>query len=181
MQVQWDNLAEIPEQVRTAIEERVGRLVAQHDDILQVRIAGRASRHHRHGGSEVHILARAKGHEITASRAGSDLSRALHDAVDAFAHELRKLRSHRVERRPPEHAAGPPLLGLVDRVLREQGYGFALVDDGTTVYFHRNAVGGGLSFDELQVGQRIALNVEPGDEGPQATVVLPAGPDAPSP
>ncbi len=180
MEIHWDDLGEIGEKVREEVEAKLRRLVAQHDDVLTIRIAGHTSRHHRKGGREVHVTARAKGKEITATRAGVDLGPALHDAVDAFARELRRLRERRGAR-PAQRAGGPPLLGLVDRVNREEGYGFALTDDGTSVYFHRNALGGGLSFEQLEVGQRIALNVEPGTEGPQATVVVPAAPDAPSP
>jgi ribosomal subunit interface protein len=180
MQIHWDDLGEIGEAVRDEVEDRLRRLVAQHDDVLSVRIAGKASQHHRHGGREVHISARAKGREIAASRAGVDMTLALHDAVDAFARELRRLRERRSSRSQPR-ASGPPLLGLVDRVNREEGYGFVLTDDGTSVYFHRNALAGGLSFEKLDVGQRIALNVEAGAEGPQATVIAPAPPGAPSP
>ena len=180
MQIHWDDLGEIDEGVRGEVEARLRRLVAQHDDVLAVRIAGQSSRHHRQGGREVHITARAKGRELAASRSGVDLGAALHDAVDAFARELRHLRA-RHSPRQPLRAGGPALLGLVDRVNRAEGYGFALTDDGTSVYFHRNALSGGLEFDRLEVGQRIALNIEAGSEGPQATVIAPADPGTPSP
>ena len=180
MEIHWDDLGEIGEAVRTEAEARLRRLVAQHDDVLSVRIAGQSSRHHRQGGREVHITARAKGRELAASRSGADLGAALHDALDAFARELRHLRA-RHSPRQPQHAVGPALLGLIDRVNHAEGYGFALTDDGTSVYFHRNALSGGLEFDRLQVGQLIALNIEGGAEGPQATVVAPAAPGTPSP
>jgi len=67
----------------------------------------------------------------------------------------------------------------MDRALFDQGYGFILTDAGGRVYFHRNAVHGGLEFEQLEEGQRVGLNIEAGDEGPQATVVLPPPPDAP--
>ena len=170
MQIQWDNLGELSPAVREAVEARLVTLIAQHDDVLSVRIAGRASAHHRHGGREVHITARAKGREIVASRSAPDLAGALHDALDAFGRELRKLRA-RHSPRHADRAHGPALLGLVDRLNRDEGYGFALTDDGTSVYFHRNAVSGELAFESLEVGQRIALSIEAGTEGPQATVV----------
>lgn len=180
MQIQWDDLGEVAATVREEIEARLESLIGQHDDVLSVRIAGRGSRHHKHGGREVHITARAKGREIVASRGAPDLAGALHDALDAFARELRKLRAKHSPRQP-QRAGGPAFLGLVDRLNREEGYGFALTDDGTSVYFHRNAVSGGLAFESLEVGQRIALSIEAGAQGPQATVIAPAGPDAPSP
>jgi cold shock CspA family protein/ribosome-associated translation inhibitor RaiA len=180
MDIHWDDLAEVGEEERERIEARLRRLTAQHDDVLSIRIAGHASPHHRHGGREVHITAQAKGRRIAASRSGADLAQALHDALDVFTHELRRSRE-RQSARPGPRSGGPALLGVVDRVDREGGYGFVLTDDGTSVYFHRNAVSDGLSFDGLDVGQRIALNVEAGTDGPQATVIAPAPPDAPSP
>jgi len=180
MDIHWDDLGEVSEKQRESIEARLRRLTAQHDDVLSIRIAGHASQHHRHGGREVHITAEAKGRRIAASRGAADLAQALHDALDVFSRELRRSRA-RQSARPVPRAAGPALLGVVDRVDREGGYGFVLTDDGTSVYFHRNAVSGGLSFEGLEVGQRIALNVEAGEEGPQATVIAPAAPDAPSP
>jgi cold shock CspA family protein/ribosome-associated translation inhibitor RaiA len=180
MDIHWDELGEIREAEREKIEARLRRLVEEHDDVLSIRIAGQASQHHRHGGREVHITAMAKGQRIAASRAAPDLGKALHDAVQVFAHELRRSRERR-SARPAERAGGPALLGLVDRVDVAGGYGFAVTDDGTSVYFHRNAVSGGLDFNTLEVGQRIALNVEAGTDGPQATVIAPAGPDVPSP
>ena len=97
-------------------------------------------------------------------------------AARAASWSLRRSTSGAVER-----ARGPALLGLVDRLNREEGYGFALTDDGTSVYFHRNAVGGGLDWESLETGQRIALSIEAGTAGPQATVVTAPDPDAPSP
>jgi cold shock CspA family protein len=66
-------------------------------------------------------------------------------------------------------------------VFREQGYGFVLTDDGEQVYFHRNAVKGGFAFDEIEEGDRVALNVEAGENGPQANAIHPAPPGTPSP
>jgi cold shock CspA family protein len=42
-------------------------------------------------------------------------------------------------------------------------------------------VSGGLDFEALEEGQRVGLNLEGGEKGPQATVVLPPPPDAPAP
>jgi cold shock CspA family protein len=49
------------------------------------------------------------------------------------------------------------------------------------VYFHRNAVRPGLRFQELEEGQRVALNFEAGEKGLQATVVAAPAPDASAP
>jgi cold shock CspA family protein/ribosome-associated translation inhibitor RaiA len=180
LRIHWDNMDEVAEARKAEAEGRLRELVAQHDDLLSLRVSGHHSAHHRHGDREVRIVAKAKGRDLFVSRVRPDLSLALHDAVDAFTREIRNLRSRRVAR-PAQRAESPPLLGLVDRVLPSEGYGFIVTDAGESVYFHRNAVSGGLAFERLEEGQRIGLNVEPGDEGLQATVVVPAPPDAPSP
>ncbi|HME72916.1 MAG TPA: cold shock domain-containing protein, partial [Myxococcota bacterium] len=98
----------------------------------------------------------------------------------AFEREVRKLReirsTHRDERRQT-----PPYLGIVDRVLQAAGYGFIVTDGGEKVYFHRNAVHGGLDFERLAEGDRVALNLEAGEKGLQATTVVPAPPGTPTP
>lgn len=90
------------------------------------------------------------------------------------------MRHRRVQQRgerPPE----PPELGVIDEVQREEGYGFILSDAGERVYFHRNALREGLEFERLEEGQRVGLDIEGGEQGPQATFVDAAPPDAPAP
>ena len=177
IEIHWDHLNGVSEAARTRAEERLRALAAQHDDLLSLRVSGRTSAHHRRGDREVRIVGKAKGRDFFVSRVRPELGRALHDALDAFVHEVRNLRS-RLAARTPQRSDTPPHLGLIDRVLIDEGYGFIITDDGETVYFHRNAVGGGAAFEHLQEGQRIRLNVESGEDGPQATVVVPAPPAA---
>lgn len=180
IELTFDGLDEIHEDERASAESRLRALASQHDDLLFVRVTGRTTRHAKHGDREVHITGRAKGREIVASRVRPDLSQALHDAVDAFGAQLRKLRGRR-KPRPPARSAGPSELGLIDRIDRVGGFGFIVTDAGQPVYFHRNALSGGLEFNTLEEGQRIGLGIEQGREGLQATVVVPAPLDAPSP
>ncbi len=180
IRIHWDHMDEVAEAARAEAEVRLRTLATQHDDLLSLRVSGHYSGHHRRGDREVRIVGKAKGRDLFVSRVRPELGRALHDAIDAFVHEVRNVRSRRVER-TPQRADTPPHLGLVDRVLVDEGYGFIITDDGKSVYFHRNAVSGGLKFERLAEGLRVGLNLEPGDEGLQATVVLPAPPDAPSP
>jgi cold shock CspA family protein len=180
VKIHWDHLDEVGEVQRAEAEGRLQSLATQHDDLLSMRVSGHYSAHHRRGGREIRIVGKSKGRDLFVSRMRPELSRALHDAVDAFEHEVRNLRSRRTAR-PPQRGDSPPHLGLIDRVLVDDGYGFIVTDDGRSVYFHRNAVSGGLAFERLEEGQRIGLSLESGDDGLQATVVLPAPADAPSP
>jgi len=180
MEIHWRQSESFREADRSATEARLRGMAGDKGDLIDVHIAARTSGHHRHGGHEVRITAQARGTELVAARTRDDVAQALNEALDAFEREVWRMRHKHVQERR-ERPAGPAELGVVDRVLVEEGYGFILTDAGENVYFHRNAVGGGLRFEELGEGQRVGLNLEGGDEGPQATVVVPAPPDAPSP
>ncbi|HET6304398.1 MAG TPA: cold shock domain-containing protein [Myxococcota bacterium] len=181
MEIHWHHVGTtLRDEERAAIEERLRSLAAGHDDLIDVRITGRESGHHRHGEKEVRIVCQARGKELVAARSRADLGLALHEALDAFEREVHRLRERRRDR-SLERPAEPPLLGIVDRVFRDEGYGFLLTDSGDRVYFHRNAVKEGLDFARLEEGDRVALNVEAGREGLQATTVVAPPPDAPAP
>jgi cold shock CspA family protein/ribosome-associated translation inhibitor RaiA len=181
VEIHWRNLEEIDERQREAVEGRLRALADGHTDLIDVRIAARSTGHHRHGDREVRIACQARGSEIVAARVRPDAGAALDEVVDAFEREVQRLRDRRRDHRQHERLAGPPFLGIVDRVLRDEGYGFILTDGGEQVYFHRNAVKNGLSFESLDEGDRVALNIEQGNQGLQATVVCAAPPDAPVP
>lgn len=171
MEIHWVDLGDLDETSRGEIEARLQLLAEGHRDLIDLRITGRRTRHHRHGAQEVRIICQARGREIVAARTRPDLGLALNEALDAFEREVHRLRSKRRDRsraQPPE----PPCLGIVDRIFPEEGYGFILTDAGEQVYFHRNAVKEGLDFDRLEEAQRVALDLEPGREGPQATTVV---------
>ena len=180
MEIHWFHVEELAEDQRTAAERRLETLAEGHTDLIDVRIAGKSTGHHRLGAREIRIACQARGREIVAVRTRAEISLALHDALDAFEAEVRKLRHRRRDRRV-DQVATPPVLGIVDRVFRDEDYGFILTDGGEQVYFHRNAVHGGLDFDALGEGQRVGLNFEGGEKGPQATTVVAPPPDAPTP
>lgn len=180
MEIHWVHAGDLSEQERGAAETRVRALEEGHSDLIDVRITARTTGHHKHGDKEVRIACDARGREIVAARTREELGIALNEVLDAFEREVRRMRERRTDRRS-ERPPSPPHLGIVDRVFREKDYGFVLTDAGEQVYFHRNAVHGALDFERLAEGDRVSLNLEAGDEGPQATVVLEAPPDAPAP
>jgi cold shock CspA family protein/ribosome-associated translation inhibitor RaiA len=180
MELHWVHPETFSEEERRIAQERIKELAGDHADLIDVRINARATGHHKHGGQEVRITGEARGKEIVAARTRPDAGLALNEALDAFERGVWRMRHRRTQQRR-ERPAPPPELGVIDRVFFDQDYGFILTDAGDRVYFHRNAVRGGLEFEQLDEGQRVGLNIEAGDEGPQATVVLPPPPDAPGP
>lgn len=182
MQIHWYNPAIFRDEDRRKVEKRIGELATGRTDVIDVRIAARASGHHRHGGHEVRITCEARGREIVAARTRADAGLALNEAMDAFERELWRMRQRRGQQREErQRPTPPPELGVGDEIFSDEGYGFILTDGGERVYFHRNAVHGGLAFERLREGERVGLNVEGGSKGPQASVVRPAPPGTPSP
>jgi cold shock CspA family protein/ribosome-associated translation inhibitor RaiA len=179
MQLQWHRPELFSERDRELAEQRIRELALGHDDLIDVRISARPTRHHRHGGQEVRITCEARGKEIVAARTRPDAGQALNETLDAFEREVRRMRQRRAHRRR-ERPAQPPEIGVIDRIRTEDDHGFILTDAGLRVYFHRNAVHG-LDFTDLSDGQRVALDFEAGDEGLQATFVGPPPPGTPLP
>ena len=77
-----------------------------------------------------------------------------------------------------------PGLGLTDLATAEDGsYTSYRLKKGTVKIEVMSAIERcrTLVVEALEEGQRVGLNLEGGEKGPQATVVLPAPPDAPAP
>lgn len=180
MEVHWTHFDDLPERERTIADRRLAKLANGHDDLLRVRLVARGTRHHRHGGNEVRVTCSARGQELVAVSEREELGLALDEALGDLERQVHRLREKRRDRRT-ERPALPPHLGVVDTVFADDGYGFVLTDAGDRVYFHRNAVSGGLDFDRLEEGQRVGLNVEAGEKGLQATALVAPPPDVPSP
>ena len=172
MEIHWSGLDTIGAFEKERIEERIRSLDDGHADLIDVRIAARATNHHRRGGQEVHITCEARGQQIVASRERAELGLSLNEALDAFEREVRRMREKRMDRSAARVPA-PPLLGTVRRIFPDRGYGFVQTDEGKEVYFHKNAVHGGLDFRHLEEGQRVALDVEQGHKGLQAITINP--------
>jgi CspA family cold shock protein len=173
MNIQWRNVAGLSEPDRQAIERRLEALAAEHGDLIDVQIAAKPTQHHRHGGQEVRVSGHARGRDLVATRVRDDLAQALAEVLDAFEREVRKLRERRTDERTAR-VTEPPVLGVIDRVLTDRGYGFILTDDGEEVYFHQNALHE-LDFASLTLGLPVELEIERGERGPQASRVFPVG------
>jgi ribosomal subunit interface protein len=164
---------EVTPQWRADIEARVADLHPH--DITHVRV--RLMEHDHRSPDDSHsvlIVVQIPGHTITAEKQQGTFEEAIHDTFDAVAVELEKIRekiaSHEVD------VSAPPERGIVTKLFPGEGYGFIALEEGTEVYFHKNAVRDAV-FEQMD-GMEVSLNIEPGEKGPQATVVQPLPPEA---
>jgi len=159
---------------RTDIEGRVTGLHPGHD-VTHVRVRLTTHDHRKPEDSKsVLIVVQIPGHTITAEKQHAAFEEAIQASFDALEVELEKIREKRASH--GIDVTAPPERGVVTKLFPEEGYGFIAMDDGTEVYFHKNAVRD-LIFEEMD-GLSVSLNIEPGEKGPQATVVEPLPPEA---
>lgn len=171
MQIHWRNSEKLSEMDREYADHHLGVLQKGHSDLIDLWIdVASGSEHHRKGDAKVTIRCQARRADIVATGTDAEPGPALRSAIQKFEREVRRLRGKRSSHHHrPE--VSPPHLGVVERVFRDEDYGFILTDSGEQVYFHRNALSGGLAYESLEEGQRVALNYHGGDDGPQASVV----------
>lgn len=99
MQIHWCHTDWLSEAERREIEARMSKLADEgRRDLIDVRIVGRESQHHRKTGHEVAITCCARGREIIAVRQGDELRHALQDAFHSFRSQVRGLRDRRRDR-----------------------------------------------------------------------------------
>ena len=164
---------ELAPEWRADIEARVADLRPGRD-FTHVRVTLTRLDHRKPEDShDVLIVVQIPGHTITARKRQNSFEEAIRLAFSALETELDKIREKRAAHEI--RTSAPPERGIISKIFREDGYGFVATEDGTQVYFHRNAVRD-LSFDALDDGMEVSLNVEPGDNGPQATVISPLPP-----
>lgn len=164
---------DVTPQWRADIEGRIADLHPQ-DDITHVRV--RLTKHDTRKPDDAHdvlVVVQIPGHTITADKHHDTFEEAIHDAFDAASMELEKIRERRASH--SIDVTVPPERGVVTKLFPDEGYGFITTEDGIEVYFHKNAVRD-LEFDTLD-GMSVGLNIEPGEKGPQATVVEPLPPE----
>jgi ribosomal subunit interface protein len=180
VEIHWFDIAEIDEKQQQKAERKIRALSKGKSDLIDARIAGHDGGHGRNGHRSVRITCQVRGAELVATGSAQDMRQALDKALDRLVHEVRKLREKRRTRQLARPVA-PPTLGIIESINAEEGYGFILTDAGERVYFHQNALKHGLPFGGLEDAMRVALSVEAGDEGPQASAVYPPPPQVSTP
>ena len=163
--------------VEERIREKVDELERFFDRIVGCRVVVEQDhRHHRQGNLfRIRLDIALPGKEVVINRKGpkNQAHQDIYVAIrDAFAAAKRQIEDHARIRRGKVKTHEVPPHGRVQRIDREQGFGFIEMVDGREIYFHRNSVVNG-EFDGLEVGSEVRLTVDEkgGDGGPQATTV----------
>jgi len=174
LEVESRNIAMTP-RWKTEIEERMATLQRGHDDIIHGRVTLTKNRHHKKldNVAEALVLVTVPTrHTITSRKEDKTFEEAIRAAFDAVAIELRKYREKRADKVLRIEPL-PQLRGVVSKVFPDLGYGFILKDGGGEVYFHKNAVKG-ITFNDMEDGQEVLFESEPGEKGLHATIVQPS-------
>lgn len=161
----------LSEAAADTIREKVAKLETFYDRIMACRVLVEAP--HRHKQQGLHYNVRlditVPGGEIVVRREpNEDLYVAIRDSFDAARRQLQGF--VRRQRGQVKVHEATPTGHVVD--LHEE-YGFIETGDGREVYFHRNAVQADGGFEELEPEAVVEFLEEQGEEGPQATVVIP--------
>ncbi len=142
----------------------------------RVMIESRHRHHHKGKLYHVRIDVTVPGDELVVSRepddnhAHEDAYVAIRDAFDAMERQLESFaRRQRLEIKVHETPTQSGQVGELD-----WDHGRIETTEGRSIYFHRNSVSNG-GFDGLQVGMPVRYVEAEGDEGPQASLVIPLG------
>jgi cold shock CspA family protein len=161
----------LPAPLRDEIEERAEKLDQFYGRIMRCRVTVEGSgRHHRQGRCQVRLDITVPGREIVITRqAGENPLEALKEAFNAAGRcvEDHIRRSRRFVKRHEE-----PAEARVVRLFPERGFGFLETPDGREIYFHRNSVLDN-HFARLKPGSPVRYAEEAGEDGPQASTVVP--------
>jgi ribosomal subunit interface protein len=162
--------------LESKVRDRVERLKRYHTRIMGCRVMIESHHRHQHKGKLFHVRidVTVPGNELVVSRdpeenhAHEDAYVAIRDAFNAMERQLESF-SHRQrgEVKAHEELTDAGVIGEL-----ELDHGRIETADGRSIYFHRNSVQNG-DFDGLDVGSRVRYVETMGDEGPQASLVIP--------
>lgn len=165
--------------VERRIRDEAAKLEQFHEHIMNCKVVVETPHRHHHKGTLYHVRIdlKAPGKEMLVTRehhdkhAHEDVYVVIRDAFDAMQRQVEDYaRRQRGEIKYHE----PPLHGQVFELVPMQDYGRIRASDGREIYFHRSSVLDD-AYDQLNEGDAVRFVEESGDEGPQASTVIPIG------
>ncbi len=171
--------------LRQRIEQRIQHLQRLHPHVLGCQVSVEPHALHGRQGHRFHVRVELSvpGHVLVVNRepiehqAHEDAFVAVRDAFDAMERRVEDLA--RVQRGDVK-THQPQAHGRVEHIDHAAGRGSIAASDGRSIYFHRNSVVGD-RFEFLEAGSEVRFVEQAGEEGPQASTVVPLGRHHPSP
>lgn len=180
-------------EVEDWVSEEIDKLESYYGKITGCRVAVEIPHRHHLKGKLYHIRIRltVPGREIvvkwepTLSRMAQHLGvpeltkkwevnprhKKLRQAVnDAFKAAGRRLEDYARRQRGDVKTHSLLPIGRVNRIVKDEGYGFLTTIDGREIYFHKDSVLN-RGFSRLKVGSSVTFAEEQGEKGPQASTV----------
>jgi ribosomal subunit interface protein len=162
--------------IESKVRARVERFDRYYSRIMGCRVMIESRHRHHHKGKLYHVRIdlTVPGEELVVSRepddnhAHEDAYVAIRDAFEAMERQLESFAAR--QRRDVKVHEAPTQLGRVGEL--DWDHGRIETADGRSTYFHRNSVSSG-DFDGLTVGTLVRYVETMGDEGPQASLVIP--------
>lgn len=169
------NGVELGPRQQALIRREAGKLGQFFDRILEARVVVTSPHRRLHRESVEYVvriyLTVPRGELVVKRQRHAEFRTAIQEAFRAAG---RVLQDHAVRLRSPLVERAGAASGRVARIFPYEGFGFLTGDDGTDLYFHRNAVVG-VPFEAIEVGDRVRYAESEGDQGPQASMVARAG------
>jgi ribosomal subunit interface protein len=165
--------------IEARIRERAKKFDRLSDQIMTCRVVVDLPqlRHRKGKIFQIRIDLTVPGTELVVNReplmnhAHEDIYVAIEDAFDAMERKLKDYSRESQGEVKPGIAADR---GVVEKLFRDEGYGFIQDRTGRDVYFHRNSVLNN-AFERLRPGMEVRFAEEEGEKGPQASTVDIAG------
>jgi cold shock CspA family protein/ribosome-associated translation inhibitor RaiA len=159
------------------IRDKAAKLDRMCDHLVSCRVAVERPHQHQQSGRDYRVRINLKlppGHELVIVRESTEgvlhqrLDNVIREAFNAAQTQVRGLtakQSGRIKRHPEQE-----VMGIVENVFPEDGYGFIRAADGHQIYFHENSVLQG-DFERLVRGTGVRYSETEGDNGWQASTV----------
>lgn len=160
------------------IHEQAGKLEQVCDHVTSVRVSVEKINEHQQRGQpyRVRVIARVPpGHELVAASEPTKgdlhipIDKEIRDTFHALGRQVKEV-NQRQKGAVKMHPQTSESTGIIERVLKEEGYGFIRSPEGEEIYFHRNSVLH-RNFDRLAEGTGVRYVRETGEKGPQASTV----------
>ncbi len=168
IKIEWQNTKPSP-YWNEVIQDHFDRLKQGRQKITHGRVTLRKSQHHLNGAEEATVVLSVPGKTLTANKTAETIGDVINEVFSAIGQELQRYKEKKEETgyKAPSQSH---LQGVIVRLFKDRNYGFIQVNDQEEIYFHRNSVSG-MPFENLEVGTRVELGAEEGDEGLQASHV----------